>query len=72
MARGVVKFFKDEKGWGAISSDELPPGYDAWVGFWSIEGPGYRSLAEGDLVDFDYEPAIQDSFRFRATRARKV
>jgi CspA family cold shock protein len=60
------------EGLGAISSDELPPGRDAWVHFSVIDGEGYRSLDEGDAVDFDYEEAHQDSFRFRATRARKI
>ena len=72
MARGVVKFFRADKGWGAISCEELPPGQDAWVHFSSIEGKGYRALEQGDLVEFDYEAARQDSFRCVATSARRV
>lgn len=72
MARGVVKFFRAEKGWGAISSDELPPGMDAWVHFSVIESDGYKSLEAGDEVEFDYEAAQQDSFNWRTTRARKI
>lgn len=72
MAHGIVKFYNAEKGWGAISSSELPDGLDAWVHFSVIEAEGYRSLDVGDQVDFDYEPARQDSFRYRATRARKL
>lgn len=72
MARGVVKFFKIEKGWGAIASAELPDGHDAWVHFSVIEADGYRSLQAGDIVDFEYEPARQDSFQFRATRAHRL
>lgn len=72
MARGVVKFFKSEKGWGAISCDELPSGQDVWIHFSVIEGTGYRTLEAGDVVDFDYVPARQDSFTFRATRARRL
>ena len=72
MAQGVVKFYKTEKGWGAITSGELPDGCDAWVHFSVIETEGYRSLQAGDVVDFDYEPARQDSFSYRATRARHV
>ncbi len=72
MARGVVKFFKADKGWGAISSAELPEGSDAWVGFAVIQADGYRAFQAGDVVDFDYQPAEQDSFRYRATRARKL
>lgn len=72
MARGVVKFFKEEKGWGAITSSELPAGQDAFVHFSVIEGSGYRALHAGDVVDFDYAPARQDSFAFVATRSRRV
>lgn len=72
MARGTVKFFKPDKGHGAIASPDLPAGLDAWVHFSAIEMDGYRVLNAGDEVEFDYEPAQQDSFRFRATRVRKV
>lgn len=72
MAQGTVKFFKPDKGYGAISSPELPEGLDAWVHFSAIEMEGYRSLEAGDPVEFDYEPAQQDSFRFVATRVRKL
>lgn len=72
MARGVVKFFRAEKGWGAISSDELPPGMDVWVHFSAIAGDGYKSLEAGDEVEFEYEAAQQDSFNYRATTARKI
>ncbi|QUQ67409.1 cold-shock protein [Kutzneria sp. CA-103260] len=72
MAHGTVKFFKREKGWGAISSPDLPPGLDAFVHFSAIEAEGLRALDPGDRVEFDYVPAQQDSFRFVATRVRKV
>lgn len=72
MGRGVVKFYRAEKGWGAISSDELPAGMDAWVHFSAIEGDGYKSLDAGDDVEFEYEAAQQDSFRYRATQVRKL
>jgi CspA family cold shock protein len=72
MAQGAVKFFKADKGYGAIMSAELPEGYDAWVHFSVIQMDGYRYLHAGDLVEFDYEPAQQDSFRFVATRVRKL
>ncbi|HEY4452999.1 MAG TPA: cold shock domain-containing protein [Pseudonocardiaceae bacterium] len=75
MAEGTVKFFKAERGWGAIASAELPDGLDAFVHFSAIEDAsptGYRALAEGDRVEFDYEQAQQDSFRYRATRVRKL
>ena len=49
MARGFVKFFKPDKGWGAITSDALPEGSDAWVHFSVIESDGYRALDAGDV-----------------------
>ena len=65
MAHGTVKFFKPDKGWGAITSPDLPDGFDAWVHFSAIEMDGYRSLNAGDPVEFDYEPVEQDSFPVR-------
>ncbi|MET4782805.1 CspA family cold shock protein [Glaciihabitans sp. UYNi722] len=67
-----MKFFKFDKGWGAISSDDLPTGHDVFVHFSVIQTDGYRAFEVDDEVDFDFEPAIQDSFRFAATRARKI
>lgn len=72
MAHGTVTFFTPEKGWGAITSPDLPEGCDAWVHLSAIETDGYRALEAGDQVEFDYEAAEQDSFRFRVTRVRKV
>ncbi|NWJ74278.1 cold shock domain-containing protein [Pseudonocardia sp. ICBG1122] len=72
MATGVVKFSKAEKGWGAISSPDLPDGHDAFVHVSDIDAEGYKTFEQGDRIEFDYEPARQDSFRFRATRARRL
>jgi CspA family cold shock protein len=72
MASGIVKFYREEKGWGAISSADLPPGRDAWVHFSVIVGEGYRALVEGERVEFEYEAAKQDSFDFVATRVRQL
>lgn len=72
MARGTVKFYKPDKGYGAITSPALPDGFDAWVHFSATEMDGFRYLDAGDLVEFDYESAQQDSFRFVATRVRKL
>ncbi|AHH20669.1 putative cold shock protein [Nocardia nova SH22a] len=72
MAIGTVKFFRSDKGWGAVSCSELPDGRDAWVHYSAIEGDGFRELVEGERVEFEYEAAEQDSFRFRATRVRRI
>ncbi len=53
MARGTVKWFNEEKGYGFISPDE--GGEDLFVHYTGIEGSGFRSLTEGDRVS--YEPA---------------
>lgn len=49
-----------------------PWGETPGLHFSAIEGDGFRSLEEGDAVDFDFEAAVQDSFRFRATRVSKL
>lgn len=69
---GTVKFFRADKGWGAISSPDIPDGSDAWVHFSVIAMDGFRELAAGDHVEFSYEQAQQDSFRYRATVVRKL
>lgn len=50
MANGVVKWFNDAKGFGFIEQDN---GVDVFVHFSSIQGDGFKSLAEGDSVTFD-------------------
>ena len=55
MVRGVVTFYREQQGVGAISSEALPPGRDAWVHFSMIDGSGYRSLVVGEVVDFEFE-----------------
>jgi CspA family cold shock protein len=50
LATGTVKFFNAEKGYGFISREE---GDDVFVHFSAIEGTGYKSLEEGQRVEFD-------------------
>lgn len=69
---GVVKFWREEKGWGAISSDALPPGRDAFAHFSVLETDGFRSLTEGQMVEFTFHPTRQDSFDFIADRVWPV
>ena len=72
MARGVVKFWKSEKGWGAISCSELPSGKDAWAHFSMLDVQGFQDLKPDQAVDLEYERAQQDSFDFRAKWVRPV
>jgi CspA family cold shock protein len=53
MATGTVKFFNNEKGYGFISQDD---GEDLFVHFSNIQGNGYRSLTDGQRVEFDVAP----------------
>jgi len=52
MAKGTVKWFNEAKGFGFIRSED---GSDVFVHYSSIQGNGFRSLAEGDTVSFDVE-----------------
>jgi len=52
MANGKVKWFNDSKGFGFITSED---GSDVFVHHTSIQGNGFKSLAEGDAVSFDVE-----------------
>ena len=50
FAQGTVKWFANEKGYGFI---EREGGEDVFVHFSAIQGGGYRSLTEGQRVEFE-------------------
>lgn len=52
MANGTVKWFNESKGFGFITSED---GTDVFVHHSSIQGNGFKTLAEGDRVTFDTE-----------------
>jgi CspA family cold shock protein len=51
--QGTVKFFNAEKGFGFISREGAD---DVFVHYSNISGDGYKSLDEGQLVEFDVGP----------------
>lgn len=50
MPEGTVKWFNQRKGYGFISTAD---GRDIFVHYSNIEGKGFKTLAEGDVVSFD-------------------
>lgn len=66
MANGSVKWFNDKKGFGFISQDN---GDDVFVHQTSIQGEGFRTLAEGDKVEFEI---VKDQKGYKATNVVKL
>jgi cold shock protein len=53
MATGTVKFFNTEKGYGFITRSDGP---DVFVHYSNIAGSGFKSLEEGQQVEFEVGP----------------
>ncbi len=66
MARGKVKWFSSRKGYGFITSET---GEDVFVHFSEIDGDGYKSLEEGQQVEFEVEKSPKG---YKATKVRKA
>jgi CspA family cold shock protein len=66
MEKGTVKWFNNAKGYGFITREN---GEDLFVHFKSIVGEGYRSLKQGEAVQFDVE---QGTKGLQATNVTKL
>ncbi len=66
METGTVKWFNSSKGYGFITREE---GEDVFVHYNAIVGDGYKSLDEGDQVQFDVE---QGSKGLQASNVSKM
>ena len=66
MPTGNVKWFDTKKGFGFIVG---PEGQDVFVHFSSIEGDGFRSLKDGESVDYDIARGDKG---FSATRVKRL
>ncbi len=67
MSTGTVKWFNDSKGYGFIAPDD--GGKDVFVHQSVIEADGFRSLAEGDKVEFE---VTEDAKGLKASKVVKV
>ncbi|WP_201583718.1 cold-shock protein [Psychrobacter jeotgali] len=64
--QGIVKWFNDAKGFGFIQRDS---GEDIFVHFRAIQGDGYRSLKDGEKVEFS---VVEGDKGLQAEEVRKV
>ena len=66
MATGKVKWFNSSKGYGFVTSDD---GTDAFVHYGDIQGDGFKTLEEGDVVEFEITKGPKGP---KAVNVRKV
>lgn len=64
--KGVVKWFDNQKGYGFIEREE---GDDVFVHYNDVQGEGYRSLREGEKVEFD---VVKDPKGLRAENVERL
>jgi cold shock protein len=66
MAKGKVKWFSNQKGYGFITPES---GADVFVHFSAVQGDGYKSLEEGAEVEFEVEKGAKGE---QAVNVRKI
>jgi CspA family cold shock protein len=66
MATGKVKWFNDQKGFGFISSDD---NRDVFVHHTVIEGDGYKTLEDGETVEYEAESSAKGLKALRVRRS---
>jgi CspA family cold shock protein len=66
MATGRVKWFSDQKGYGFIVTDE---GQDVFVHYSNIDGTGFKTLEEGQEVEFN---VVEGDKGLQAEEVRKL
>lgn len=66
MAQGTVKWFNDSKGFGFIVNET---GEDIFVHFSAIEGEGYKTLREGQMVAYECEKGPKGLHAAKVTKS---
>ena len=67
MAHGTVKWFSDQKGYGFVTPDDGSK--DVFIHYSAIQGDGFKSLKEGDKIEFEVTQGPKGPQASNVTRA---